>query len=128
MSVRPLAAGVDPLALARAYPERYPHFLDTALTGQAPARFSILFAFPGSTIAGSGATVLKRLQQLRPFDAMQGEAEPMKLPFLGGWFLYLGYEVARDIEPTWGHCTQDPEVELQETRHQAHGLLDALRR
>jgi anthranilate synthase component 1 len=108
MSVRPLAAGVDLLALARAYPERYPHFLDTALIGQAPARFSILFAFPGSTIAGSGATVLKRLQQLGPFDAMQGEAEPMELPFLGGWFLYLGYELAWDIEPTLGQCTQDP--------------------
>ncbi|MCA1789748.1 MAG: aminodeoxychorismate synthase, component I, partial [Thioalkalivibrio sp.] len=66
MSVRPLAAGVDLLALARAYPERYPHFLDTALIGQAPARFSILFAFPGSTIVGSGAAVLDHLQQLGP--------------------------------------------------------------
>lgn len=108
MSVRPLAAGVDLLALARAYPERYPHFLDTALIGQAPARFSILFAFPGSTIAGSGALVLERLQQLGPFDAMQGEVEPMELPFLGGWFLYLGYELAWDIEPTLGQCKQDP--------------------
>ncbi|TVP82389.1 aminodeoxychorismate synthase component I [Thioalkalivibrio sp.] len=108
MSVRPLAAGVDLLALARAYPERYPHFLDTALIGQAPARFSILFAFPGSTIVGSGATVLDHLQQLGPFDVMQAETGHLELPFLGGWFIYLGYELAWDIEPTLGQCTQDP--------------------
>jgi anthranilate synthase component I len=108
MSVRPLAAGVDLLALARAYPERYPHFLDTALIGQAPARFSILFAFPGSTVVGNGATVLHRLQQLGSFDAMQAKPEPVELPFLGGWFIYLGYELAWDIEPTLGQCAQDP--------------------
>ncbi len=108
MSVRPLAAGVDLLGLARAYPERYPHFLDTALIGQAPARFSILFAFPGSTIVGSGVAVLDRLQQLGPLDAMQAEAGPQDLPFLGGWFIYLGYELAWDIEPALGQCSQDP--------------------
>ena len=48
MAVRELAAGADLLALARRFPERYPHLLESALIGQAPARFSILFAFPGS--------------------------------------------------------------------------------
>jgi anthranilate synthase component I len=108
MSVRPLAAGVDLFALARSHPERYPHLLDTALIGQAPARFSILFAFPGATVAGDGTAVLAQLQRLGSFTTMRGRAAPGELPFQGGWFLYLGYELAWDIEPALGKCRRDP--------------------
>jgi anthranilate synthase component 1 len=108
MSVRPLVAGVDLFALARCHPERYPHLLDTALIGQAPARFSILFAFPGVTIAGEGTAVLAQLQRLGSFATMRGSTAPGELPFQGGWFIYLGYELAWDIEPALGECTRDP--------------------
>lgn len=30
------------------------------------------------------------------------------LPFLGGWFMYLGYEMAWHLEPGLGNCTADP--------------------
>jgi anthranilate synthase component I len=107
VSVRPLAAGVDLFGLARRHPQRYPHLLDTALVGQAPARYSILFAFPGETIAGSAA-VLAGLGQLGAFDQMSRGKESGELPFTGGWFVYLGYELAWDIEPALGHCDSDP--------------------
>jgi anthranilate synthase component I len=108
MSVRPLPAGVDLFALARNHPERYPHLLDTALVGQAPARYSILFAFPGTTVAENGTAVLEQLHGLGGFETMQGPAAPCELPFQGGWFIYLGYELAWEIEPALGACRRDP--------------------
>ncbi|AGA33250.1 Para-aminobenzoate synthase, aminase component [Thioalkalivibrio nitratireducens DSM 14787] len=106
MSVRPLATGADLLALARSHPRRYPHLLDTALIGQAPARFSILFAFPGATLTGDA--VLEGLARLGPFDEMRRPQPAPGLPFAGGWFVYLGYELAWSIEPSLGACTPDP--------------------
>ncbi len=108
MSVRRLAAGVDLLQLACRHPERYPHFLDTALVGQAPARFSILFAFPGETLACDGAGVLERLAGIGSFETLNEADNSAPLPFVGGWFIYLGYELAWDIEPTLGACDVDP--------------------
>ncbi|AHE98328.1 aminodeoxychorismate synthase component I [Thioalkalivibrio paradoxus] len=106
MSVRPLATGADLWALARSHPQRYPHLLDTALIGQAPARFSILFAFPGAQLTGDA--VLDGLAGIGPFDAMREPEPPPGLPFAGGWFVYLGYELAWSIEPSLGACTPDP--------------------
>ncbi|TVP89580.1 MAG: aminodeoxychorismate synthase component I [Thioalkalivibrio sp.] len=108
MSVRPIATGADLFALARSYPERYPHLLESALIGQAPARFSILFAFPGRTIAGDGAAVMAQLHGAGAFDALPAPAEHADLPFLGGWFIYLGYELAWTLEPALGTCNPDP--------------------
>ncbi|WP_017941558.1 MULTISPECIES: aminodeoxychorismate synthase component I [unclassified Thioalkalivibrio] len=111
MAVHRLAAGVDFAALARRFPERYPHLLESALIGQAPARFSILFAFPGRTLStATGDDVLEALDQdlsgspvLAPDDA-----DHAHLPFLGGWFLYAGYELAWRLEPALGKCRSDP--------------------
>ena len=108
MSVRRLAAGVDLLQLACRYPERYPHLLDTALVGQAPARFSILFAFPGETLACDGPGVLDQLASIGPFESLNEADNAALLPFVGGWFIYLGYELAWDIEPALGVCAVDP--------------------
>ena len=108
MPVRPIATGADLFALARAFPERYPHLLESALIGQAPARFSILFAFPGYSIAGRGHAVMAHLDSIGAFDALHSESEYGELPFLGGWFVYLGYELAWDLEPALGECTPDP--------------------
>lgn len=108
MSVRPIAAGADLFALARTRPERYPHLLESALIGQAPARYSILFAFPGRTFCDSGTQVLEHLRKLGAFDAMRMGDATDELPFHGGWFLYLGYELAWEIEPALGSCAPDP--------------------
>jgi len=73
-------------------------------------RFDILFALPGEQL------VLERKGELRgrheddpvPFlgalDRWWAEervaAGDSHLPFLGGWFVYLGYELAAEIEPS----------------------------
>ncbi|WP_373051651.1 aminodeoxychorismate synthase component I [Thioalkalivibrio sp.] len=108
MSVRPIATGADLFALARTFPERYPHLLESALIGQGPARFSILFAFPGRTIMGNGGAVIAQLQSVGAFGAPPAAPEHTDLPFLGGWFIYLGYELAWNLEPALGTCQSDP--------------------
>lgn len=108
MSVRPIATGADLFALARAFPERYPHLLESALIGQAPARFSILFAFPGHSVAGDARAVMAQLDRMGAFDDVRIEPEHPELPFLGGWFIYLGYELAWTLEPALGRCIPDP--------------------
>ncbi|WP_019626221.1 aminodeoxychorismate synthase component I [Thioalkalivibrio sp. ALJT] len=111
MAVHELSAGADLVALARRFPERYPHLLESALIGQAPARFSILFAFPGRTLStASGDDVLAALEQDL---SCSHAADPAwsayaHLPFLGGWFLYAGYELAWRLEPALGECRADP--------------------
>ncbi len=111
MAVQQLATGVDLLALARAFPERYPHLLESALIGQAPARFSILFAFPGRHLStAAGDDILARLDRDLSFPSpLDPEDQAYRyLPFLGGWFLYVGYEFAWTLEPALGRCAADP--------------------
>ncbi|MDX1443661.1 MAG: aminodeoxychorismate synthase component I [Gammaproteobacteria bacterium] len=102
-----LAAGPDLLALHAANPERYPFLLQSVASGTVQGRYDILFAFPGETIALDPEN---RLPGARQVDAFLGaldagwrkEAIPRsgsELPFTGGWFVYLGYELAGEIEP-----------------------------
>ncbi|MBT8101955.1 MAG: chorismate-binding protein, partial [Gammaproteobacteria bacterium] len=95
--------------LHRTLPSRYPFLLQSSAAGGTLGRFDILFAFPGDSLE------LTRLGELRGRGARSGgsfldtldrwwsnEKAPSKnsdLPFLGGWFLYLGYELAAEIEP-----------------------------
>lgn len=107
--VRSLAPHVDLLQLHRRAPARYPHLLQSVAHGTPQARYDILFAFPGSALVlqsdgglqapfepGSG-------QFLTELDRWwQRERRPRAdedLPFRGGWLLYLGYELAGQIEP-----------------------------
>jgi len=92
----------DLLALHANNPERYPHLLSsnkTAICGDDDndiARFDILFACPQQTITSSETNFLEQLD-----DAWKAEAQTAtksELPFTGGWFLYLGYELAQQIE------------------------------
>ncbi len=89
---------VDLLRLHRADPRRYPHLLESAAHHPRTGRWDILFAFPGERIDGAEA-VLRALA--RPWPRLDG-APP--LPFLGGWFVYLGYEAGVTIEPRLGPC------------------------
>jgi len=92
----------DLLALHANNPERYPHLLSsnkTAICGDdnnVIARFDILFACPRQTITSNDKSFLEQLD-----DAWKAEmhaAIKSELPFTGGWFLYLGYELAQQIE------------------------------
>lgn len=105
------AARLDLAELARLHPERYPFLLETAAAGSAQARFDILFAFPGDSLeltagndlcgphAGADGDFLAALDDWWSAERTSHEPEAAGLPFRGGWFVYLGYELAGQIEP-----------------------------
>ena len=106
----------DLAALHSRDPRRYPHLLTSAARGTPRARYDILFAFPGDTLTLEADLHLCRNGQahgpgdfLEAFErewraqavttgdpVMTGEAPP----FTGGWFVFLGYELVSQIEPT----------------------------
>ncbi len=115
-----VGAGADPLTLKLDYefdllglysqsPERYPFLLESVVHGTAQARFDILFAFPGETIeSGEGESFLSRLDQGWSQQRHDGGTSHSDLPFRGGWFIYLGYELAQEIEPTLSLSDNSP--------------------
>lgn len=115
-AVRPVT--VTPSALLAAHaanPQRYPALFESAAAGAATGRFDILFACPGGTLTlradqrltdESGSEVhdsfLNALDQWwsRERTASTNRAPTnQQLPFTGGWLIYLGYELAGQIEP-----------------------------
>ena len=76
-----------------------------ALPCASHARYDILFAFPGATLALVDDDVLpsnflQTLDDAWAREAALASAEvDAVLPFSGGWFIYLGYELAGQIEP-----------------------------
>lgn len=110
--VREIAGSRDLLALAAAFPQRYPGLLESAARGNARARHDILFAFPqaalrldahGEVRDGHGRPRGARFLQALDEDwrAQRTPRVPTAaLPFRGGWLLYLGYELAQEVEPS----------------------------
>ena len=99
-----MIAGPDELRrLNQAHPERYPFLLQSTTRGGALGRYDILFAFPGESIVLDDAG-RDNPAFLDSIDAWWSEErqdlQPSELPFRGGWFLYLGYELAAEIEPS----------------------------
>jgi anthranilate synthase component 1 len=104
-----LPTATDLRALQRLNAERYPFLLQSTARSDSLGRFDILFAFPGATLvledlgrlsgelAGEATGFLTRLDQLWQEERLPSNASG--LPFTGGWFLYLGYELAAEIEP-----------------------------
>lgn len=95
---------VDLLALHRYAPDRYPFLLQSTAVNFELGRFDILFAYPGEAIVletvgdldGRGGFLgILDDRWRREFHATALPA----LPFSGGWFLFLGYELAGEIEP-----------------------------
>ncbi len=103
------------LKLAAAYPDRYPVLLDSAADGPL-SQSSLLAALPrgaiwldargGVHVSGDlppldgGGGFLSMLDAQWRSAAMHGVSRrPAHLPFGGGWFVYLGYELALEIEP-----------------------------
>ena len=100
--IKALPSIPDLLALHANNPERYPHLLSsnkTAICGEDNndiARFDILFAWPQQTITSSDENFLDHLD--KAWNAEMHTENNSELPFTGGWFLYLSYELAQQIE------------------------------
>jgi anthranilate synthase component 1 len=99
------------LRLHERRPDRYPVLLESVGGNAELGRYDVLLALPGERL------------QLRSDGSLEGPCQapdarsflgcldawwsaerdpssgPQDLPFTGGWFLYLGYELAAEIEP-----------------------------
>ena len=110
--IREFAGSRDLLPLVAAHPKRYPGLLESVARGTPRSRYDIAFAFtevalrlvaPGDVRDAYGHHVgtrfLDALDRVWQAERLAQEAAPA-LPFRGGWLLYLGYELAGEIEPT----------------------------
>lgn len=92
-----LDSSLDLLRLVALNPVRYPFLLESVVHGTAQSRYDILFAFPGKTIiADQDTDFLKTLDA--EWRSGKTSGPPSALPFGGGWFVYLGYELVTQIE------------------------------
>ncbi|MBZ0105671.1 MAG: aminodeoxychorismate synthase component I [Sulfuricella denitrificans] len=93
----------DLLALHVLNRQRYPYLLQSL--GDS-GRWDILFAFPQLHYPfyadGSSDAFLPSLDRLWKEASARTEPEvsALKLPFRGGWFLFCGYELLHEIEPS----------------------------
>jgi anthranilate synthase component 1 len=112
LSTEALERFVDLTHLHQANPERYPHLLESVSHGTPQARYDILFAFPGNTLSLYAGNRLRRDRHVQPEtdflaaldrdwlkERINDSGKQCGLPFRGGWFLFLGYELAAAIEP-----------------------------
>lgn len=102
--IRTLNHQPDLAALAYQFPHRYPYLLQSVAHGTAIARFDILFAFPDESLVldslSQGEDFLAQLDQQFAMQKIDSDPLLASLPFHGGWFLYLGYELAEQVEPS----------------------------
>ncbi|HEY0229905.1 MAG TPA: aminodeoxychorismate synthase component I [Dokdonella sp.] len=111
MLIRTLPGRRDLLPLAAAQPQRYPGLLESVARGNERARYDILFAFVQAELRLDAAGVVRdahgpvaatgfldALDQVWQKERIT-PAPADELPFRGGWLVYLGYELAAEIEP-----------------------------
>jgi anthranilate synthase component 1 len=107
---RALDASLDLLALHRQAPARWPVLLESSAHGTAQGRWDLLLATDGTSFrldadrlvrdeddrvhAGGFLDVLDRA-----FAALKLPREEPRWPFRGGWAVFLGYELAGEVEP-----------------------------
>jgi len=90
--------------------KRYPVLLESAAASLGGGNHDILMAFPGERLtlharhglqvpAGLQSSTANFLQALDQWWRQLYVTEDSELPFTGGWFIYLSYELAAQIEP-----------------------------
>ena len=90
--------------------QRYPFLLES-VNHNSNNRYSILFAHPQQELA---------LNQLSEFDFLDelsakvdtSNSQDQHLPFTGGWFVYLAYELIGQIEPTLAKDMHDSKLPI----------------
>jgi anthranilate synthase component I len=88
------------LALHAAFPETYPALLESAASPGPLGRFDILFAHPTARLTLGRDGAIPFLAALDHWWTQERTRPATRtLPFTGGWLLYLGYELAAQIEP-----------------------------
>ena len=120
-TVRSFSADFEPLDLVERFPEVYPGLLESgaAMTASSGSRFDILPMASGESLrldsqrqlsgayAGNSGGFLSalenwwlalRLPQTPSLPHTPSLPQAPSLPFSGGWLLYLGYELASEIE------------------------------
>jgi anthranilate synthase component 1 len=112
----------DLLELHERHPDRYPILLESVSGAAALGRYDVLLALPGErlvqqpdgSLTGDVATARDSKRFLDALDNWfaslsreagsasreTGEDRGVGNLFSGGWFLYLGYELATEIEPS----------------------------
>ncbi len=115
---RTLDGNADLVELHELNPARYPYVLASTASSGDNGRFDILFAFPQQQLRLDGDALHSDVDDLptqagflNAFDdwwsrlkverpKVEHRRDDMALPFIGGWFIYLGYELAGEIEPS----------------------------
>lgn len=102
-----LAGAPDLLSLHRRLPGRYPFLLQSVAGHPQSGRWDLLFAEPGPALILDGEGLRGPHAELGNFfDSLDqwvtefsSSGFELELPFAGGWFLFLGYEAASQVEP-----------------------------
>lgn len=103
------AGAVDLLDLHQRAPSRYPFLLQSAAGHPDCGRYDILFAFPSGHLKVQNGHLSAQgvadaagndfFARLSAWSAQEHEPEvDSDLPFHGGWFVFLGYEMAGHVE------------------------------
>jgi anthranilate synthase component 1 len=110
-TVRSFSAEFEPLGLVARHPASYPGFLESGVSAAgatAGGRYDLLPISTGECLslsaggvlrgphAGAGGGFLDALD--RWWRALKTTPQRSDLPFHGGWLVYLGYEIAGEIE------------------------------
>ena len=99
LHVERLARWPDLVALHAHAPGRYPFLLESVAHGTPQARWDLLFALPGERLCAGDGAFLPALDAWWARERDPALSDP-RVPFAGGWFVYCGYELAAEIEPT----------------------------
>ncbi|WPE17313.1 aminodeoxychorismate synthase component I [Candidatus Thioglobus autotrophicus] len=97
-------------ALCQLNAQRYPFLLES-VNHNGNNRYSILFAHPQQEL------VLENLTDFNFLDAFSSQVvnettQFSHLPFTGGWFVYLSYELVGQIEPTLAKDMHDSKLPI----------------